>query len=170
MRLLAATQSRVVSRKQILYRPKPMPDFEPQDPNYRTRVDESFSRQAFMRTLGAELIRLEPGLVEISLPFSDDLTQQHGFLHAGAVASVADSACGFAAFSLMPSDAAVLTVEYKINLLAPARSDRFTARGVVKKAGRTLMVSTADVFGDDSETVATMTATIMVVRGREISG
>ena len=147
-----------------------MPNFEPLNPAYRERVKRSFQAQAFMRTLGAELIRIDPGEVEIGLPFSNDLTQQHGFTHAGAVAAIVDTACGLAGLSLMPADAAVLTVEFKINLLAPARAEHFVARGAVQKAGRTLMVSSGQMTDTDGKAVATMTATIMVVKGRGLSG
>src|SRR6185503_7902077 len=98
-----------------------MVEFQAQDPNFENRVRESFARQQLMQTLGATLTLVEPGAIEIELPYRIDLTQQHGFLHAGVIASVLDSACGYAAFSLMPADAEVLSVEFKINLLAPAR-------------------------------------------------
>jgi uncharacterized protein (TIGR00369 family) len=130
-----------------------------------------------MATLGAELTRVAPGEVDIAVPFDPRLTQQHGYLHAGVVASIADSACGYAALSLMSADAAVLSVEFKINLLAPARGRRFLARGRVARAGRTITVCTADVVardddrGDDADAtderlVATMLATMMAVRDR----
>src|SRR5215831_9241677 len=99
--------------------------------DFEARCRTSFAKQQFMNTLGAELVRLEPGEVVIELPFSSQLTQQHGFLHAGAVASIVDSACGYAALTLMPKDAAVLTVEYKINLMKPAAGTRFRATGKV---------------------------------------
>ena len=101
----------------------------PRDPDFEQRVRTSFARQAAMATLGARLSRVEPGHVEIELPFRPDLTQQHGFLHAGVVTSVMDSACGYAAMSLMEPGAAVLSVEFKVNLLAPARGDLFRASG-----------------------------------------
>jgi uncharacterized protein (TIGR00369 family) len=141
------------------------------DPEYEARVRASFAKQKFMKTLGAELTRVEPGEVELVLPTRPDLTQQHGYVHAGAVTSVVDSACGFAALSLMPPRAAVLSVEFKMNLLAPAVGERLVAVGRVKKAGRTLMVCTGDVFAESEEglkEVATMTATMMVVRNRGI--
>ena len=144
--------------------------FTAPDADFETRVRESFARQQLMQTLGASLLRVEAGLVEIELPYRTDLTQQHGFLHAGVVASVLDSACGYAAFSLMPADAAVLSVEFKVNLLAPARGDRLVARAEVKRAGRTVTVCTADAFaftGEENKVVATMLATMMCVRGRE---
>ncbi|MEM7135218.1 MAG: PaaI family thioesterase [Myxococcota bacterium] len=149
---------------------EPSVDFEPQHDGYASRVQTSFDKQGFMATLGARLLRVEPGWVDVSLPFSPQLTQQHGFLHAGAVAAVVDTACGLAALSLMPADAAVLTVEFKINLLAPARGDAFIARGVVKKAGRTLMVATGDVFDTDHNITAALTATLMTIQNRGLIG
>lgn len=147
----------------------------PADPAFAARVRASFARQPFMATLGACLTRVDPGEVEIELPFRDDLTQQHGFLHAGVVAALADTACGYAAFTLMPADAAVLSVEFKLNLLAPARGDRLIGRGRVLRAGRTITVCAGDVAaleaGGEEKLVASMLATIMAVRGRpELSG
>ena len=136
----------------------------PADPAFAARVRASFARQPFMATLGGLLTRVDPGEVEIELPFRDDLTQQHGYLHAGVVAALADTACGYAAFSLMPADAAVLSVEFKLNLLAPARGERFAARARVVRAGRTLTVTAADVFAIDGGTetiVATMLGTMI---------
>ncbi|HEX8128191.1 MAG TPA: PaaI family thioesterase [Pyrinomonadaceae bacterium] len=144
--------------------------FQAQNPDFESRVRESFARQQLMHTLGAALTLIEPGVVEIELPYRAELTQQHGFLHAGVVTSVLDSACGYAAFSLMPSDAAVLSVEFKVNLLAPARGERLMARAEVKRAGRTVTVCTADAYaveGEQSKVVATMLGTMMCVRGRE---
>jgi len=107
----------------------------PQDDNYEMRVRESFSRQKLMQTIGAALTKVMPGEVEISLEFRDELTQQHGFIHAGIVATLADTACGYAAFSLMAPDATVLTVEYKINLLSPAAGESLIALGKVTRRG-----------------------------------
>ncbi|MGH9901860.1 MAG: PaaI family thioesterase [Pyrinomonadaceae bacterium] len=146
-----------------------MASFEPQTQSFEARVRESFARQRLMRMIGATLRSVTPGAVEIELPFRDDLTQQHGFLHAGVVASIADSACGYAALSLMPEDADVLTVEYKINLLSPARGERVIARARVTRPGRNLTVCAGDVFavtGGEEKLVATMLATMMAVRGR----
>ena len=143
--------------------------FEVRDPDYEARVRESFGRQAFMATLGARLARVEPGLVDIALDHRRDLTQQHGFLHAGTLAAVADSACGYAAFTLMPADVGVLAVEFKINLLSPARGSRFVARARVIRPGRTLTTCVADVLdvsGDEERLVATMLSTIMAVHDR----
>lgn len=147
-----------------------MPDFLPADPLFESRVRASFTRQQVMHTIGASLTAVTPGAVEIALPFREDLTQQHGFLHAGIVATILDSACGYAAFSLMPADKAVLSVEYKINLLAPAKGRNFIAKAHVKKAGRNLTVCLGDVFADAEESfklVATMTATMMAIPERE---
>ena len=134
--------------------------------NNETRVRQSFSRQAFMSTLGAELTTVLHGGVEIRLPFSPSLTQQNGYLHAGATTAVLDSACGYAALTVAADDREVLTVELKVNLLAPAAGEVFAARAQVKKAGRTLTVCTADAFAISDGTeklVATVLATIMAV-------
>jgi uncharacterized protein (TIGR00369 family) len=132
-----------------------------------SRVHASFARQAFMKTVGAQLASVEPGRVTIEWPFSTDLTQQHGFLHAGVVAAVADSACGYAALSMMPAGVAVLSVGFKVNLLKPAAGTHFRAIGKVIRAGRTLTVCAAEVLahldGKDS-VIAMMQATMMAVR------
>ena len=146
-----------------------MKSFSPADPDFEQRVRASFERQSFMSTIGATLERVAPGEVDIRLPIHSGLTQQHGFVHAGAVASIADSACGYAAFSLMPSDSGVLAVEFKINLMSPAAGDYLIARGRVIRAGRTLNVCQADVVtisGGSEKTVAMLTATVMTVTGR----
>jgi uncharacterized protein (TIGR00369 family) len=143
------------------------------EPGYEARVRESFAKQAAMRMMGATVTHVAPGEVDIHLPFRDDLTQQHGFLHAGIVAAVVDSACGYAAYTLMPAGAGVVSVEFKINLLAPAAGDAFVARGRVKKAGRTLTVCTGDVFalkGGAERLVATMQATMMTLTDRGLAG
>ena len=146
---------------------------------YEARLRDSFARQAAMATLGATPGRIAPGAVDVLMPHRDALTQQHGFLHAGVVATALDSACGYAAFTLMPLDAAVLTVEFKINLLAPARGPQFRFEGRVVKAGRTISVvdgrayqcSTVDgPARDDDQLIATMTATVMTVQGRGLAG
>jgi uncharacterized protein (TIGR00369 family) len=123
--------------------------FTPQDSEFEARVRASFARQEVMRTIGAALTSVQPGAVEIVLPFRADLTQQHGFLHAGIVATILDSACGYAAFSLMPVDMAVLAVEFKINLLSPAKGRQIVAKAQVKRAGRTLTVCTADAYAHE---------------------
>ena len=141
------------------------------DPDYETRVRDSFARQKMMRTIGAELTRVSPGVVEIEMPFSDALTQQHGFLHAGVISTALDSACGYAAYSMMPADAAILTIEFKINLLSPGKGERFLFRGEVTKPGRTIMVTDGRAYAVDGEgearMIATMTGTMMTVLGRE---
>lgn len=142
------------------------------DPNYETRVRGSFAKQQLMRTIGAEIGDVAAGAVTIRLPFRDDLCQQHGFLHAGAIAAVADSACGYAALSLMPAEAGVLSIEFKINMLAPAKGDAIIARGTVIRAGRTIMVCRADVhavIGAEQKLVAAMQGTMMVVEGRGLN-
>lgn len=145
--------------------------FKPQDPEYGTRVRGSFARQNAMHTLGVELAHVAPGEIELRLPFSDRYTQQHGFMHAGIIAAALDSACGYAAFSLMPADAAVLSVEFKVNLLAAAQGDSFAFRARVIKAGRTLSVCDASAFAISENGVerliATMTGTIMTIVGRK---
>ncbi|MDP1920066.1 MAG: PaaI family thioesterase [Myxococcales bacterium] len=133
------------------------------------RVRASFERQQVMATFGCVLERVVPGEVTIRLPFREDLTQQHGFLHAGVVATVVDSACGYAALSLMPEGAAVLSIEFKVNLLAPAKGEAIVARGKVVKAGRTVSVVSGEVFAlrDGQEHLCTtMVGTMMVVKDR----
>ncbi len=144
--------------------------FKVPDPDYETRVRSSFERQKLMGAIGAVLTRLLPVEAEISLPYRGDLTQQHGFVHAGIIATIADTACGYAAFSLMPADAAVLTVEYKINLMSPAVGEHFLARGRVIRPGKTLSVCTAEVTAyhrGQAKTVATMLATMMALPNQE---
>jgi uncharacterized protein (TIGR00369 family) len=136
----------------------------PRNPEFETIVRESFSRQAMMTTLGARLTLVEPGRVHIAFPKLDQFTQQNGFVHAGAIASIADSACGYAAFTLAPTDTDVLAVEFKINLLSPARATTFEARARVVRSGRTLSTCYAEVIGvqnGDEELVATMMSTII---------
>ena len=111
------------------------------DADFEDRVRESFARQKIMTTIGAELTRVTPGIVEIEMDFSEGLTQQHGFLHAGVISTAMDSACGYAAFTVMPENAAVLTIEFKVNLLAPGKGERFLFRGAVTKPGRTIIVA-----------------------------
>ncbi len=137
--------------------------------NVAARVSASFARQIFMATLGARLVRAAPGEVEIELPCRPEIAQQHGFVHAGAVAAIVDSACGYAALTLMPPDAGVLSVEFKINLLAPAAGERIVARGRVLRPGRALHVCLGEAFAvqDGQERpVATMLATMMCLRDR----
>lgn len=143
---------------------------EPRDSQYAERVRESFFRQGAMATLGACLARVQPGEVDIELDWAKGLTQQHGFLHAGMVSTALDSACGYAAFTLMPADAAVLTIEFKINLLAPAQGDRFRMEGRVLKPGRTITVCEGRAYAlrdNQEKLVATMGCTLMVVSDRQ---
>ena len=140
------------------------------DPAFRTRIQASFDRQGLMKTLGASLLRLEPGTVEIALRPAPSISQQHGFVHAGAVAAIADSAAGYAALSLMAPGTGVLTTEFKINLVAPAAGDRLVARGRVIKAGRTLTLAQTEVVSEtagEEKLVALLTATMMAIEGRE---
>ncbi len=143
----------------------------PNDPDFAARVRASFDRQRVMALIGAEMTAIAPGRTEIVLPVRDDLTQQHGFVHAGIVSTIADSACGYAALSLMPPGVGVLTIEFKVNLLSPAAGRRLVARGHVVKPGRTIMVCTGDVLAERADgteqTVALIQATMMVVRDRE---
>jgi uncharacterized protein (TIGR00369 family) len=144
--------------------------FEPKDPDYAARVRASFARQAAMTTIGATLVEVTPGRVVIELPWAQALTQQHGFLHAGMVATALDSACGYAGFSLMPLGAAVLTIEYKINLLAPAQGERFRMVGEVIKPGRTVTVAEGRAYSlqpGGERLIATMGCTLMAVVGRD---
>ena len=142
---------------------------KPTNPKFEQLVRESFAAQQLMSTIGARLTHVAAGEIEIRVPFRPSLTQQHGFLHAGVVTSALDSACGYAAFSLMPAGVGVLTLEFKTNLLAPAQGDELVARARVVRAGRTITVCHADAFmlSDGTETlVATMLATIMTVADR----
>ncbi len=144
---------------------------EPRDPNYEARCRASFDAQRMMKTLGAEITKIAPGQVEIEMPFQAEFTQQHGYLHAAAVTAVLDNACGYASSSLAPPNASVLTVEYKVNLMAPAVGERCIARATVKRSGRTLTVCAADAFmlkDGAEEQVATMTATMMTIYRKEV--
>ena len=140
------------------------PTHTPSDPEFRARVRASFARQAMMRSLGITIADLGPGWIELEFDHDDRFTQQHGFAHAGLVATAMDSACGYAALTLMPADAAVLTVEYKINLLRPADAIRYRTSATVVKPGRTLTIcqSTAAAI-DGTEPIATMTSTLMTL-------
>ena len=136
----------------------------PLDPRVESNVRESFSRQALMTTIGARIMAIGPGSLAIGLDHRDDLTQQHGFLHAAIVAAILDSASGYAALTLMPLGSDVLSIEFKVNLLATAVGERFVARAEVKRAGRTVSVCSADCFAvqnGSEKLVATMLATIM---------
>ena len=145
---------------------------QPSDADFAQRTRDSFARQPAMTTLGAQLELIEPGRVVIVMAHREALTQQHGFIHAGFLSAALDSACGYAAFSLMSADAAVLTIEFKINLLAPARGPRFRFEGVVVKPGHTISVvdgraTQHEEDGSGEKLIATMTATVMTVRGRD---
>lgn len=149
--------------------------FEPRDPEYERRVRASFARQRVMALFGASLLRVAPGEAEILLPFNMELTQQHGYLHAGIVSAIADSACGYAAMTLAAPESGVLTIEYKVNLLAPASGSRMVARGRVTRSGRTITVCAGDVYaaqptpdgaGEREVLVATMLATVMTISER----
>ncbi len=139
--------------------------------DYEERVRSSFARQVVMSTIGAELTSVTPGIVEIEMPYSKALTQQHGFLHAGIISTALDSACGYAAYSLMPPEAAVLTIEFKLNMLSPGKGERFLFRGSVTKPGRTIIVADGQAYAysadGEARLIATMTATMMTITGRE---
>jgi uncharacterized protein (TIGR00369 family) len=144
--------------------------FQAQDPDFRERVRASFARQRVMATLGIEMIHLEAGEIHLTMRPDPAYTQQHGFMHAGIITTALDSACGYAAFTLMPHDAAVLTVEFKTNLLAPAKGERFIFRAEVIKPGRTLTICEARALaleGSKEKLIATMTGTLMAVIGRQ---
>lgn len=144
-----------------------MTEFTTRDPDYERRIRESFARQRAMETFGARLLRVAPGEVEIGFDFQEAFTQQHGYLHAGLVTALVDTACGYAALSLTEPGAEVLSVEFKLNLLSPAAGARFAARARVVRAGRNLTVCAGDLyaFKDGSEkVVATMLATMMTMR------
>ena len=146
-----------------------MPALSPQDPDFEARVRASFARQEAMKTLGIELLSVKPGEVELEMPYRQAFTQQHGFIHAGIITTALDSACGYAAFSLMPKDTAVLTVEFKTNLLAPAKGDCFAIIGRVVKGGRTITVCEGqafDVQDGKPRLIATMTGTLMAIYDR----
>src|SRR5919202_1069562 len=143
-----------------------MTSSQPRNPNFERAVRDSFAAQRIMATLGAQLTLVKPGEVEIQLPFRADLTQQHGFLHAGVVTAILDSACGYAALSLLPAGTEVLTIEYKVNFVAPARGRRVIARGRVRKPGRTITVCAGDAVvepeqGGPERLVAAMPATMI---------
>jgi uncharacterized protein (TIGR00369 family) len=142
----------------------------PADADFAERVRDSFGRQSVMATLGARIVRIEAGEVELAMPYHRGFCQQHGFLHAGTVTTVLDSACGYSAYSLMPADAAVLTIELKMNLLAPAKGERFRFLGHVVKAGRTISNVRGEAWAIDDgreKLIATMDGTMMSVKGRD---
>lgn len=146
-----------------------MTGFEASDPGFESRVRASFERQGIMRLIGARMTRVAPGRVEIELPYREDLTQQHGFFHAGVTSTIADSAGGYAGYTLFPADSSVLTVEYKINLIAPADGEMLVAVGQVKKAGRSLTICDLEVLavkGGASRPCAYGLQTLMCMHGR----
>ena len=135
------------------------------NPAFADEIRASFAKQTIMELIGGELTLVEPGVVEISLAYRPDLTQQHGYVHAGVITTIADSACGYAAYTLMPPDSDVLAVEFKVNLLRPAKGEMFVARAEVIKPGKTLTVVRADVAAREGSEkwmlVATMLGTMM---------
>lgn len=143
----------------------------PADPDFERRVRASFDRQPVMGLIGARLTQVMPGQVQIEMPFDARLTQQHGFMHAGITGTLLDSACGFASLTLMPADSGILTIEYKVNCLAPAAGLRFRFTGRVRKAGRTITLAEGEAMAIDAagheRLVATMTATEMTIIGRD---
>jgi uncharacterized protein (TIGR00369 family) len=146
-----------------------MPRFEPKNPDYRSVAAATFERQQAMRTLGISIARLEAGEVDLSMSYSPEFTQQNGLVHAGIITAGLDNACGIAAFTLMPPECDILTVEFKTNLLAPAKGDRFVFRAHVVKPGRTLTVCEARAFAQTGGTetlIATMTGTLMALSHR----
>jgi len=147
-----------------------MSSFQPRNPDYRAIAADTFERQRAMRTLGISIARLEPGEVDLAMNYSPEFTQQNGFVHAGIITAGLDNACGIAAFTLMPAGSDILTVEFKTNLLAPARGERFAFRAVVVKPGRTLTICEGRAYAiqDGTETlIATMTGTLMALPRRE---
>jgi uncharacterized protein (TIGR00369 family) len=146
-----------------------MPRFEPKNPDYLKVATATFDRQQAMRTLGITIARIEAGEVDLSMPYSPEWTQQNGFVHAGIITAGLDNACGIAAFTLMPSGSDILTVEFKTNLLAPAKGERFAFRASVVKSGRTLTVCEARAFAEADgveSLIATMTGTLMALTPR----
>lgn len=138
--------------------------FQPSDEGYEAKIREDFARQGLMKTIPGELLAVAPGEVQVGLGFRDFLTQQHGFLHAGVIATILDNACGYAAYTLMPAGAQIMTVEFKVNFLSPARGERFVATGKVVKPGRTLSFCQGEmvaVQGGVEKTIATMSATLI---------
>lgn len=147
--------------------------FEPRDPEWESKVRASYARQGIMGLLGAELAELSPGWCEIRLPFRQELSQQHGFFHAGVISTLVDNAAGFAGFTLMPAGSSVLTVEFKINLLAPGDGDLLIATGQVLKPGKNLVIARGEAWivkGDRTTHCATMQQTLMTMHGKTEKG
>lgn len=148
----------------------PMLRFQTPNPDFADRVRASFARQAFMAHIGALLSDIAPGRCEIDLPYREELTQQHGFFHGGIIGTLADNACGYAAFTLAPADASILTVEYKMNIVSPGDGERLVARAEIVRPGRSLVVCRGDVYAVKNGTeklAATALATMMLMHGRE---
>jgi uncharacterized protein (TIGR00369 family) len=148
---------------------KSHPEHVPPDPHYAARVRASFDRQSAMRLIGARMTRIAPGACTIELPYRDDLTQQHGYIHAGIVSMIIDSAGGYAGFTLFPAEASVLTVEYKLNLVAPATGERLVADASVVKPGRTLVITRGEVYAERAGArtlCAIMQQTLIVLAGK----
>lgn len=143
-----------------------MTDFTISDPGYKERITRSFNYQPMMKTMGVTLVDIEPGHVEFSMEFADHLTQQNGFLHAGALSTALDSACGFSSYTLMPAEASILTIENKVNLFRPALKGPFKIVGDVIKPGRTIIVSEGHAYDGEGKLTATMTATNMAILDR----
>lgn len=148
-----------------------VPRFEPRDPDYERRIRESFARQGFMATLGIEILKIAPGAVDLVLPHAPGLTQQHGYFHAGTSTTLADTAAGYAAFSLFPPGTGVLTSEFKVNLLNPGQGARLIAEGRVVKPGRRLTICRADVYGErDGKPVHVLTGLFTLVCMENLTG
>ena len=150
-----------------------MPAFEPKDPDFRARVTASFARQTAMASLGVTILRLEPGEIELAMPYDGAFTQQHGFTHAGIISTALDSSCGYAAYSLTPPETSILTIEFKTSLLSPAKGERFTFCGRVIRAGRNIIFCEAEAIahnGGATKRIAVMTATLMAISGPETMG
>ncbi len=148
-----------------------MSKFQVKDPNFEQRVQTSFAKQRILATIGATLKSVQPGEVEIELPFRDDLVQQHGFIHAAVLTAIVDTACGYAALTLMPPEAAVLTIEYKVNFMSPAIGERMIGKGWVTKPGRNVTVCHGDVYAiqeGKEKTVATMLTTMMTIQNETL--
>jgi len=144
--------------------------FKPSNAGYKETVIKSFNRQGMMKTINASIVAIRPGEIELEFPYQANLTQQHGFIHGGIVSTVLDTACGYAAFSLMPENGAVLTIEFKVNMLSPAKGERFSAVGKVKRPGKNITVTQGELFSHaegGQKLVAIMVATIMSIYDRE---
>lgn len=147
----------------------PVPTLTPADADFETRIRDSFSRQPFMATIGASLGAVGPGMAEVILPYKDGVTQQHGFFHGGVIGAIADTAGGYAAYTLFPVNSTVLTVEYKINIMAPGKGERLVAVGRVVRSGRTLTIVAIDIFAEAGGVrthCATATQTLICILGK----